>query len=593
MLALALLLLASPEVHLLTPQPHQYDLVELEISVGLNSANPFDPNQAAVDAVITLPSGRLQRVPGFWYQDFHRSIANPGSVGVDRVEQLTPVDQPAWRIRFASPEAGAHRVAVEWKIAGQAGRSQPIEVHIQAGPRPGFIRRSPRNAMYLEHDSGRPFFPIGENLCMYQNREGTYYFDRLLEKLASNDANYVRLWQEYYVPPDPSIVAAPGASSFSGFPLETQATGLGRYDLASAWRLDHVAAECERRDIYYQITFEMTVWWQTRLKNRWPRNPYNAANGGPCRTPQEYFTNERARELVRRRLRYSVARWGWSMYLAAWELWNEVDNNEGFDPAANEAWHREMAAYLKSVDPWSHLITTSWRDTRMFALPAIDIVQAHSYWDAEYDAAEYSIEDSGHLMRPYGKPFFFGEQGVEDPAAAVAGDPDGRHFHDALWASALSGAAGTGLYWWWHNYVEPLDLYRHFKPLAAFLKDEDLPARTWSPAGLSRPNLPVSLTLYGLVARDRALLWIHDPLAFRIVGGKPERGPAQASASLNVTGLADGEYVVEWWDTLRGEILRRDAGRVRHSNHFGYGLELKTPPFWADIAARVIRQAAP
>ena len=51
--------------------------------------------------------------------------------------------------------------------------------------------------------------------------------------------------------------------------------------------------------------------------------------------------------------------------------------------------------------------------------------------------------------------------------------------------------------------------------------------------------------------------------------------------------------MVEWWDTLRGEILRRDAGRVLHSNHFGYGLELKPPPFWADIAARVSRQAAP
>lgn len=164
MLALALLLLAPPEVHLLTPQPHQYDLVELEISIGLNSANPFDPNQAVVDSVITLPSGRLLRVPGFWYQDFRRSIANPEAAGVDRVEQLTPVGQPVWRIRFASPEAGAHRVAVAWKIAGQSGRSQPLEVRIQAGPRPGFIRRSPRNGMYLEHDSGRPFFPIGENL---------------------------------------------------------------------------------------------------------------------------------------------------------------------------------------------------------------------------------------------------------------------------------------------------------------------------------------------------------------------------------------------------------------------------------------------
>jgi hypothetical protein len=394
------------------------------------------------------------------------------------------------------------------------------------------------------------------------------------------------------VPQDPAVVASPGDGSFAGFPLETQATGLGRYDLASAWRLDRVSAECERRDIYFQLAFEMTVWWQTRMKHRWPRNPYNAANGGPCRTPQEYFTNERARELVRRRLQYSVARWGWSMHLAAWELWNEVDNNEGFDAAANEAWHREMAGYLKSIDPWRHLVTTSWRDPRMFALAEIDIVQGHSYWGAEYDAAQYSMQDTEHLMRRFGKPFFFGEQGVEDPAAAVKLDPDGRHFHDCLWATALSGAAGTGLYWWWHNYVEPLGLYRHYKPLARFLEGEDLAGRSWTPVGLARPSLPVCLNVYGLAAPDRALVWIHDPLAFRITGGKAERGGTQQGASVNFTGLADGEYDIEWWDTTRGEVLGEDQGRVRGSDHFGYGLTLTPPPFEGDIAARVKRRGA-
>jgi hypothetical protein len=354
-----------------------------------------------------------------------------------------------------------------------------------------------------------------------------------------------------------------------------------------------VANECARRDIYFQIAFEMTVWWQTRMKHRWPRNPYNAANGGPCKTPQEYFTSPEARDFVKRRLRYSVARWGWSMHLAAWELWNEVDNNEGFDPAANEAWHREMAAYLKSIDPWKHLITTSWRDPRMLALPDIDIAQGHSYWNAQYDTAEYALQDTDHLMRPFGKPFFFGEQGVGKPGEAVGNDPEGQHFHDAMWSTALSGAAGTGLYWWWHNYVEPLNLYRHYAPLAAFLKDEDLAARQWSSPALSRPNLPVTLRLYGLVAPDRALLWVHDPLGFRIVAGKAERGPEQAAASLNVIGLADGEYVVEWWDTVRGGVVRRDEGRVRSSNHFGYGLELKPPPFQRDIAARVVKKGKP
>jgi hypothetical protein len=581
---------AQTGARLLTPQPRQYERVEIVVDTGAPAGNPFDPNEARVDAEVRLPSGRVLRVPGFWFQDYRRSLLNPEAVGTARIERLTAEGRPGWRVRFASAEAGEHTVTVEHFERGAARKGAPLRVRVEPGARPGFLRVSPRNRRFLEHDSGRPFFAIGENLCMYEKREGTYYFDRLLEKLAANGGNYVRLWQEYYVPQDPSIVAAPGDGGFAGFPLETQATGLGRYDLASAWRLDHVAAQCERLDVYWQLTFEMTVWWQPRMKHRWPRNPYNAANGGPCRTPAEYFTNERARELVKRRLRYSVARWGYAVHLAAWELWNEVDNNDGFDPAANEAWHREMGAYLKSVDPWRHPVTTSWRDARMFALPEIDIVQAHSYWDAKYDTAEYSWQDTEHLMRPYGKPFFFGEQGVDNPAEAVKLDPEGRHFHDAMWATGVSGAAGTGLYWWWHNYVEPLDLYRHYKPLAAFLKDEDWPAREWKPVGLSRPSLPVSLKVYGIAAPDRALVWIHDPLAFRIVAGQAEKGPEQAAASVNVTGLADGAYVVEWWDTGRGALLRRDDGRVRRSNHFGYGLELKPPPFWGGIAARVRRK---
>ncbi len=590
MLALALFLLAPPELRLLTPEPEQFELVELELSTPVTPSNPFDPNVARVDATITLPSKRTIRVPAFWYQDFTRSIANSAASGSDRIERLTPSGDPVWRIRFASPEFGRHAAVAQWVIGKNSGKSSTTHIEIMPGVRPGFVRSSLRNSSYLEHSTGKPFFAIGENLCMYEKREGTYYYERILPKLAANGANYVRLWQEYYVPQDTSIVAGAGDGAFTGFPLETQATGLGRYDLASAWRLDHVAAQCERLDIYYQIAFEMTVWWQPRQKHRWPRNPYNAANGGPCKTPEDYFTSPAARELVKRRLRYSVARWGWSMHLAAWELWNEVDNNFNFDSAANTAWHREMAAYLKSIDPWQHLITTSWRDSGMFSLPDIGIVQAHSYWEAPYDAAQYTLQDTDYLMRPYGKPFFFGEQGVEDPAGMMKLDPEGHHFHDTIWASALSGAAGTGLYWWWHNYVEGLNLYRHYKPLAAFLKGEDLAARKWTRAGLSRPNLPVTLALYGLAAPDRALLWIHDPLGFRIVGGKPERGPSQSAASLNVTGLADGQYTIDWWDTIRGEIIRQDTGQVRRSDHFGYGLELKPPPFWRDIAARVTRK---
>lgn len=590
MFLLAVLLLALVDPRVLTPDVRQFERAEIELPSPVAPSNPFDPNMAAVDATVTLPSGRTIRVPAFYFQDYTRSVRNPEAEGNARIETLTPKGAPGWRVRFASPEAGKHRISVDWRIDGQTGRSSTAEIDIKPGPRTGYIRQSARNASYLEHSTGEPFFAIGENLCMYEKREGTYYYERILPKLAANGANYVRLWQEYYVPRDLSIVAGAGDGDFTGFPLETQATGLGRYDLESAWRLDNVAAQCERLDIYYQIAFEMTVWWQPRQKHRWPRNPYNAANGGPCKTPEDYFTDPAARELVRRRLRYSVARWGWSPHLAAWELWNEVDNNYNFNSEANTAWHREMAAYLKEIDPWAHLITTSWRDPGMFSLPDIDIVQGHSYWDAEYDAAEYALQDTDHLMSPYGKPYFFGEQGIGNSVGAMKFDPEGRHFHDSIWATALSGAAGTGLYWWWHNYVEGLDLYHHYKPLAAFLKGEDLAARKWTRAELTRPNLPVSLKLYGLVASDRALLWIHDTLGFRVIDGKPVQGPPQNGASLNVKGLADGEYTIEWWDTQRGELIQREKGNVKHTRHFGYGLELKPPAFQYDIAARITRE---
>ncbi len=576
-------------VRLLTPSPGRWERMEFAYKPTRAPENPFDPNLADLHALVVTPSGQKIVVPGFWFQDYRRSVRNPEATGADRIEMLDPIGEAEWRVRFAAAEAGVHRVVLELRDGSGMARSQEFSVSVRPRAGRGYIRISPRNRNYLEDSTGHVMFPLGENLCMYERSEGTYYYDRMLEKLANAGANYVRLWQEYYVPQDLTKRAAPGDGGFTGFPLETTITGLGKYDLASAWRLDYVADRCERLDIYWQIASEMVVWWERKLAYRWNRNPYNAANGGPCRTPADYFTDDRAWELVRRRLRYNVARWGWHPHLAAWELWNEVDNLDGFDPAANAGWHREMGGYLKRTDPWHHLVTTSWRDRKMFALPEIDIVQGHSYFGAEYDAAQYSLQDTEHLMRGFGKPFFFGEQGIEGP---VSVDPEGKHFHDTLWASALSGAAGTGLYWWWHNYIDVYDLYHHYTGLAKFLRGLDLPEREWKAPVLSRPNVPVTLNVYGLVAADRALLWIHDPLAWRVLNGKADKGPVQHGANANVVGLDAGVYDIEWWNTSTGEIIARDMKDVRPERHFGYGIELAVPEFWGDIAARIIRKGA-
>ena len=518
---------------LLTTDNRQYGKIEIGWRPETAPANPFDPNAVTLDATVALPSGKQMVVPGFWFQDYARSLQDPAVSGKGAVELLRAVEEPEWRVRFASGEVGLHQVTLILRTGGTTRRSAPMAVRVAAAPGGGFVRASRRNPQYLEDDSGRAFFPIGENLCLYQQREGTYYFDRMLAHLAAAGGNYVRLWQEYYVPRDLKVIAHPGDSDYAGFPLETQATGLGRYDLQSAWRLDYVTGLAAALGIRYQITFEMVVWWLERMHHRWPRNPYNAANGGPCVKPLDYLTNPEARELAKRRVRYSVARWGWSSNLLAWELWNEVDLMDGFNTEANVTWHRDVGAYLQQVDPFGHLVTTSWRDPGMFALPQITLVQAHSYWAQPYDAAQYSLQDTDHLMRPFGKPFFFGEQGMEGDLKV---DPEGKTFHDCIWTTAVSGAAGVGMYWWW-DYVEDNNLYRHYQPLAKFVSGVDWPARRWTPTHLALPNLPVSINVYGVSGGDRALLWVHDPAGLPHHGRQsgagrvPAQGEGQCCAS--------------------------------------------------------------
>ncbi len=573
-------------VRVLKAEVGQYECAEVSLAAD-PGPNPFDPNLITLDATVTQPSGKTLRVPGFWFQDYKRSLKDAEAKGSARVEVLDAVGKPEWRVRFSSGEIGTHRVELELKDAAGIRKSAPVEINIIKSAHTGPIRISTRNKMYLEDASGRSFFPIGQNLCMSPDREGTYYYDRILPKLAANGANYVRLWQEYMVQGATNQEPSPNNGSNTGFPLETVMTGMGKYDLECAWKLDTVADICEKHGVYWQLCFEMVVWWNRKLPARWNRNRYTAAKGGPVNEPIDYLLKPECRELAARRHRYSVARWGWCPKLVAWEMWNEVDNLDGFTSEANTAWHKDLCGRLRAVDPFKHLVTSSWRDAGMFALPEIDLVQAHQYWPIEYDAAQYSVQDSDHLMRPYGKPYFFGEQGMHKGFEL---DPAGKQFHDAIWASSLCGAAGTGMHWHWNTYIDKYDLYTHYLPLSTFLRGVDFPSQQWKRVNITRPSLPVTLNVYGLAAPDRALIWIHDPLAFRVVKDQPQKGPSQTEASLNVEGLEPGSYTVEFFNTTTGKVVGKDTQPVKPLRHFGYGIELKPPEFWGDIAVRVIRQ---
>src|SRR5437588_4520121 len=55
------------------PSVPQYEKFELIFPYTGSYSNPHDPSQVDVEAVFTAPSGQMQQVPGFFFQDFTRS----------------------------------------------------------------------------------------------------------------------------------------------------------------------------------------------------------------------------------------------------------------------------------------------------------------------------------------------------------------------------------------------------------------------------------------------------------------------------------------------------------------------------------------
>ena len=150
--------------------------------------------------------------------------------------------------------------------------------------------------------------------------------------------------------------------------------------------------------------------------NFWGTNPYSSAQGGPCVAPNDFFTSHAAKDIYRKRLRYLVARYGYSPRLVAWQFFNEIDNifSQGVNGADVVAWHREMGDWLRAHDPYGHLIMTSLTGgsdrPEVWSLPQMDFAEYHSYVDPALGTKIANLSED--FVRRYRKPVMIGEYGV-------------------------------------------------------------------------------------------------------------------------------------------------------------------------------------
>lgn len=419
----------------------QYARLDLDLQVRAAWEDPFRAKDVAVDVVFQAPSGRSLRLPAFW-------VSGP------------PHATSQWQARFTPREAGRYRYRVELREAGQLQPGvRAGSFSVRASAARGFLQ--PASAWALRFDNGELFRGIGENFCWeHRDHDDSAHFgalhehprfnyEHMLEKLSRHGANFIRTWMIYWnLPVDWRWVD--NASRYR--------PGTARFNESGIARMDAFVATAEKHGIYVMLALDPHV---ALLGEGWEHSVYNRSNGGPAATVTEFFSSPLAREQYRDKLRFLVARWGYSPSIAAWEFFNEIDNVTYADPAApipDEPvvdWHREMSRYLAEVDPFGHMITTSVSHRDLAGLNDIaDIAfnQKHIYKATATIPA--TIREYTHR---HGKPYVIGESGFEwdwrknfDEFA----DDMVHDFKRGLWLGLFSPTPILPLSWWWEYFDE-------------------------------------------------------------------------------------------------------------------------------------------
>ncbi len=459
-------------VHVSADTVGRFERCELTFELSARYDNPYDPDEIDVGATLLSPSGKAVRIPGFYYEGFTSCLA-------DGAETLERTGDGAWKVRFAPQETGTYTYFVTVKDKTGQTQSPARTLTVRDSLRDGFVRRSTVVPNYLVYDSGKDYFAVGENVAWASERKQIYDYERYFDKLAASGCTYARVWMATWGLAIEWSPSDPNAQGDFG--------GTGKYSMENAWRLDRVLQMAEDRGIHIVLTLgtygDLMIekgYWN---EQKWLYNPYNAAQGGPCRTPADMWTDEAAKGLYKKRLRYIVARWGYSQNLLALELWNEV--------SAPRAWVAEMAEFIKKLDPYGHFVTISlgappsaeYRESHIWDLDDIDYTQIHLYGyqgnlrDLIPELSAECFNRTGRYRKPCLVAEFGIDSGKDDRFYDRAGT--GVNLHNGLWAAACSGSFGGAMNWWWDQYVEKKDLYPHFNALSKFVKGIQWSKAAW------------------------------------------------------------------------------------------------------------------
>lgn len=466
-------------------QPQQYERVDIDIELIAEFNNPYLQEDVALDMLITAPSKKKLLLPCYF---------ESGQSGKTSL----------WKARFAPQESGLYQYIFQLSKAGnKKSSSEPLSFESQKSTKPGFLHT--QSNWTLVFDNGQPFRGIGENICwesrdkddskffkLLHERADIFNYDNMLTNLATNGGNFYRTWMcSWNLPIDYK-----GPFNNSHYTISDE-----YYNPSALARMDHLIELSESHNLYIMLTLG--------------QGGYSIRDRGLVKSSEEFFADRKAREWYKNRLRYIVARWGYSPSIAMWEFFNEVDNVQFRDkenPINGNLivdWHDEMSTYIKQIDPYDHIVTTSisHRDIEgLNSIKNIDINQKHVYNKTDILPSEIN-----QYVNEFGKPYIIGEFGREWDWSKNFDDISHEmdiDFKRGLWYGIFSPTPVTPMSWWWEYFDT-----RRLKPY--FRSVREISDRMISAGNGSFENLTVTagnLDAYSVKCGDEIYVYLFNPI---------------------------------------------------------------------------------
>jgi hypothetical protein len=501
----------------------QYEKLELGVDLTAAYDNPFDPDEVDLAADFVAPSGKTYHVFGFF---------EPTS--------------KQWLVRFAPPETGAWRYTLKLRDRNGGAVSKPHNFRCVVSGRHGFIRIAP-NRRYFQHSDGTPFYGVGLWYNdHFQSGRGAITPEALGD-LARRGFNFISFY--------PSL-------------LETDETGLGRYDAERCNRLDDVVRWCEDRDLtiswnlVFHANISEAIWGEGN--SDYDRNPYRQVAAA-----RDYFASHEAWAYQQKLNRYILARWGHSRSVFLWFVIDEINGCEGWtegDRDVAHAWCQKMNDFFHAHDPYTRATTGTqsggidqwWSEgyaifdvagrelyeAQGHAMPTgkVDLVNDHPL-RASYLNYAKQVQN---LWRSFTKPAVIAEAGY-DYTYYEPGTPGYlATYHNALWVSLANGAAVTPMWWaYWPPITDGL-LGDHVKAFSQFTAGIDFANKPWAPEAVEID----AGDAWAMRAGGDAFGWAVNPTS------------GISGATITINGLPPGDYEVRLYRTWQGEYLPTITGNT-------------------------------